>query len=70
LISDEEASSLIWKRHGRNAVIFKRMEGLMADHQTHLDELDTDGLIAGHITIFFMNLGEIMLTVFRLAFRR
>lgn len=70
LILDEEASSLSWKRHGDNTVIFKRMEGLMADHQTHHDDLEHDGLIAGHFTIFLMNLGEIMLSVFRLAFRR
>lgn len=40
----------------------------MADRRD--DDVDTDGLIAGHITIFFMNLGEIMISLFRLAFRR
>lgn len=43
----------------------------MADHQMHDDKLDTDGgLIAGRFIIFLMDLGEVMMSALRFAFRR
>lgn len=42
----------------------------MADHQTHHDDFEHDGLIAGHFMLWLMNLGEMLVSLFRLAVRR
>lgn len=42
----------------------------MADHQKHHEDQDTDGLIAGHFAVFLIDLGGLMMSAFRLAFRR
>lgn len=61
----------MWKRHSGNAVSIQPLESRMADHQMHDDKLDTDGgLIAGRFIIFLLDLGEVMMSALRFAFRR